>query len=448
MVKHRGIILSKEELKTVLIITYYWPPAGGPGVQRVLKFAKYLPQFGWRPIILTVRNGEYPAIDNSLINDIPDNLIVHKTNTLEPSGFYRKFVGMKPGEAIPVAVLTEKNPSLKKRISNWIRANLFIPDAKIGWIPFAVKKGKKIIKTARPDIILSSSPPPTVHLIACKLAKWSGIKWVADFRDPWTNIYHYHNAPKWRLAKSIDSRMEQKVLTAANSAITVTEGFFDISPVCATHVLPNGFDPDDYRNITPNISAKKQNRSSFTICYMGSLKTRQYVDSFFNSLVNLQRQYKNTDMQITLKIIGVVEQSVRGKIQKYENDIRIIFTGYLDHQSALREAADSDMLVMFIGKSNIAGRILTGKLFEYLMLKKPILAYGPLNGAAHQILQATNVGMMFDYEDVFEPQHYIEQLIENRRKNKPVITINSEEVERYNRVELTKKLAKIFEDLL
>ena len=163
-------------MKKVLIITYYWPPSGGPGVQRVLKFAKYLPQFGWQPIILTVKNGEYPAIDETLEKDIPPECIVYKTNSWEPTNLYKKFAVMKKDEKIPVAVLSENNVSWKKKIANWIRLNLFIPDAKIGWIPFAVRKGKEIIKEHQPDVIFSSSPPHSLQFIAKKLAKWSGLK--------------------------------------------------------------------------------------------------------------------------------------------------------------------------------------------------------------------------------------------------------------------------------
>src|SRR6056297_643237 len=153
-------------MKKVLIITYYWPPSGGPGVQRVLKFAKYLPEFGWQPIILTVKNGEYPAHDESLRKDIPESCKVYKTPALEPFSLYKKFTGMAEDERIPTAALTEKKTNWKKKVAHWIRLNLFIPDAKIGWIPYAVKAGKHIIQKENPDTIFSSSPPPTVNLIA------------------------------------------------------------------------------------------------------------------------------------------------------------------------------------------------------------------------------------------------------------------------------------------
>jgi hypothetical protein len=185
-------------MKKVLIITYYWPPAGGPGVQRILKFAKYLPDFGWQPLVLTVSKGEYPALDKSLYKEIPQEAEVFKTKSFEPNLLYKKFVGLDQDASIPISVLSEEKSSLKKSLAHWIRINFFIPDAKIGWQPFAITEGKRIIENHQPDIIFSSSPPPTVHLIARRLKKYARLKWVADFRDPWTDIHYYENQNRIR----------------------------------------------------------------------------------------------------------------------------------------------------------------------------------------------------------------------------------------------------------
>jgi hypothetical protein len=193
-------------MKKVLIITYYWPPAGGPGVQRVLKFVKYLPELGWQPLVLTVKKGEYPAIDETLAKNIPPECKVFKTNIFEPSDLYKRFLGMDDKAKIPTAVLADNNPGLKKQIANLIRLNFFIPDAKIGWKKFAVEEGLKIIETEKPDLIFSSSPPPTVHLIAKKLAAKTNLKWVADFRDPWTDIHYYEKQPRLFFAKYLDRK--------------------------------------------------------------------------------------------------------------------------------------------------------------------------------------------------------------------------------------------------
>ena len=216
-------------MKKVLIITYYWPPSGGAGVQRALKFAKYLPEFGWEPVILTVENPDSPVDDTSLLNDIPKGTKVYKTKSLEPFELYKKFAGKKSDSKIPNDVLlNKKNLSLKVRLAQWIRLNLFIPDAKIGWKKYAVKKGLEIIKTENIDLIFTTSPPQTVALIGRKLSKLCGVKWIADFRDPWMEIVYYQNVNRTKLTKVVDSSLEKKVMNNADTIITISYDIADL----------------------------------------------------------------------------------------------------------------------------------------------------------------------------------------------------------------------------
>lgn len=423
-------------MKKVLIITYYWPPAGGPGVQRVLKFAKYLPEFGWQPIILTVKNGEYPAYDESLQKDIPDSCKVYKTPALEPFSLHKKFTGMAEDERIPTAVLTEKKTNWKKKVTHWIRLNLFIPDAKIGWIPYAVKAGKHIIKKENPDMIFSSSPPPTVHLIAKSLARWSKIRWVADFRDPWTDIYHYEKNKISFFSTSINKKLEKNVLKSANKISCVAKGFFHELNLSYT-VIPNGFDKSDI-----NIS-NKGNKKFFTIRYMGSLKERQYVDSLFEVLKDLS-QYDKFKNRIKLEIIGNVFESVRNKIiDKNCKYFDIKFLGYKPHTKAVSLIKNADALLFIIGKGKKGKYITTGKLFEYIMVKKPIIAFGPIGGVANKIITKTNTGKMFDYSDFTEVKNYIIKLF-NLWSNDETPEFREAKINKYSRKNLTKKLTKLF----
>ncbi len=209
-------------MKKVLIITYYWPPAGGPGVQRVLKFVKYLPAFGWEPIILTVENGEYPAIDESLISEIPPNLKIYKTNSFEPFNIYKNITGQKGN--IPTHVLSKsENESLIQKFSKWIRANVFIPDARVGWSQSIVKEGEKIFEIEKPDLIFSSSPPHSLQIGAMKLAKKVNSKWITDLRDPWTDGFWQKDLKRTKYALKKDSKFELKVLQNADSVITVSD---------------------------------------------------------------------------------------------------------------------------------------------------------------------------------------------------------------------------------
>lgn len=428
-------------MKTVLIITYYWPPAGGPGVQRVLKFVKYLPAFGWRPVVLTVRDGEYPAIDESLNKDVPADCLVFKTASLEPTGLYKRFVGMKKEDRIRVAVLTEKSSSMKKRLSNWIRLNLIYPDAKIGWKPFAVKEGLRLISEYHPELIFSSSPPSTVQRIARALSKKSGLPWVADFRDPWTNAYYYHQLPKSRLARKIDRHLERQVLHDADRIVTVSEGFFDDALHHKEIQIPNGFDSEDLPG-----SRDRQPNKKFTIRYMGSLKIRQYIGSFFDALKDLSDRPEMRDA-LRLDIIGNFDPRVRDIISAKNIPMEINFSGYRNHDEALRLVSQADMLLLVIGRSHISHRLLTGKVFEYIMVRKPILAYGPPGGAADNLLQKTRTGRMFDYEDQPGAAQFIEDHFNDWKNGRQFSNFAAQEINRYERKELTRSLAKLFEDV-
>ena len=210
-------------MKKILVITYYWPPAGGPGVQRILKFAKYLPEFGYKPIILTVKNGDYPANDYSLMKEIPDKIKVVKTKVLEPYNLYRKILGKKPETKIPVAILAQKkNLSKKEILMHWIRKNIFIPDARIAWNYHGFLKAQEIIRKDKIEMVLISSPPHSIQLIGYRLKKKFDLPLICDFRDPWTDIHYYENLNRLSLSKKIDQMFEKKVIDCCDRLITVS----------------------------------------------------------------------------------------------------------------------------------------------------------------------------------------------------------------------------------
>ena len=410
-------------------------------MQRVLKTVKYLDTLGWRSIVLTPASGEYPAMDNSLEKDIPDSCRVVRTRSIEPYGFYKGLLGVKKDTALPVALLTQESTNWKRRLSNWIRMNLFIPDAKIGWKPFAVRAGKKIIRREQPNMILSSSPPHSLQLIAKKLAAWSGIPWVADFRDPWTNIYHYDQLKRTSHAARKDKRLEQRVLHDCSQVTAVSEGFFpDFDHPGKVTVIPNGYDPED----KPDTNTVQRN-DNFTIRYMGSMKTRQYVDSFFRMIRDLAGDPKTGGFQVEL--IGRMNPIVAEKIRELNLESSVHLTGYMDHDQALQKIVTADLLLLVIGKGNRGKNILTSKLFEYLMTQKPILAYGPADGAASRILRETGAGQMFDYADVSGPRDFILNQHRNWLAGKTGLDRKKIQIERYSRETLARQFVKLFEGL-
>ncbi|MCK4827329.1 glycosyltransferase [bacterium] len=430
-------------MRKVLIITYYWPPSGGPGVQRVLKFSKYLPEFGWQPIILTVKNGEYPAIDETLAEDIPECCKVFKTNSIEPNLLYKKFTGMKPDENLPVAVLAEKDVNWKKRWANWIRLNLFIPDAKIGWIPFAVREGKKIIEREKPELIFSSSPPPTVHLIAQKLATWSGVKWVADFRDPWTDIYHYDRAVRSLYSRSRDRRLERGVLNAADVLTTVSRNVSSLLEAkkgsgTTIEVIPNGYDEADFRDLD-----RVKRFNGFTLTYAGKMNNQQNPTRLWEVLNNLVRSDQQFAENFQMLFMGNITSEIMDAIEANNLRDNLKIAGYVNHNRMIENLYKSHILLLLIPNTKNNQGIVTGKLFEYLPTENFILGVGPENGDAAKILHETNTGKMFGFEEIEEVGNEIERQYGNWQKGIRR-EVNEEEIREYSRRKSVDKLAEIF----
>lgn len=436
-------------MKKVLIITYYWPPAGGPGVQRVLKFAKYLPQFGWQPIILTVANGDYPAIDETLKKDIPEECIVYKTNSLEPNNIYKKFTGMKKDEKIPVAVLSDKKIGWKKKIAKWIRLNLFIPDAKIGWIPFAVKKGKKIINELQPDIIFSSSPPPTVHLIAKKLAKWSGLKWVADFRDPWTDIHYYEDNYRNYFVESIDLRLEKNVLKKADKITCISQKDIEMdfgkkvkNSKCIN--IPNGFDESDFLNIADT----KDTNDKFKLIHLGAINKERLPINLFKSIRKMDKEKIINPDNFILSLIGKVTPCVIKMVEELKIQNYVEFISYLPHNKAVEKGMGASILLLLITQSERNIRILPGKTFEYLRMGKPVLGLGPENGEVARIINETKTGKIIEYNDVQAIYKYLKMFFNNWNESKNKFKIPKQVISKYSRENLTRKIANVFNEII
>ena len=410
-------------------------------MQRVVKFVKYLSEYGWQSIVLAPRSGNYPAADQSMLSEIPDDTKVYKTNTFEPVGLYKSFTGTRKDRQIPLAVLNEENISLSKKIANSVRLNLFIPDAKIGWKYFAVKTGKEIIKSEKPDIILSSSPPPTVQLIAHDLAQWSGLPWVADFRDPWTKIFYYDKMPRWQLAEKRDRRLEKKVLKQADKIVVVNKGFFEADTDAETVQIPNGFDSADRP-----VNLKNQKNLKFTIRYMGSFKPKQQVESLPFLLKKLSDD-PNMSGRIRVEFYGQTDMAIQQNLLHHKFNTELNFYDYVDHNKALELMYGADMLLLVIGKSENAGVISGTKTFEYIMAEKPILAFGPVEGQASKILQETASGKMFDYSDANSAFEFIKTHFTSWQKNKIDFHPDLDKIEKYDRKNLSKQLANILEGL-
>lgn len=428
-------------MKKVLIITYYWPPAGGAGVQRALKFAKYLPDFGWQPVILTVENPDCPVVDKTLLKDIPDSCKVYRTKTVEPFELYKKLTGKQKGYKIPSDVLTKsQNLTFTERLSQWVRFNLFIPDAKIGWMFYAVSEAKKIIRDENIDIILSTSPPPTVSMVAKRIANSNKLRWIADFRDPWLEIVHYQNVKRNWLTKFIDGKFERSVLKKADHLLTISNDIVKLfkSKVGEKNysVIPNGFDESDFKVI----SSKKN--SSFIIAYTGVITKTRVPYVFLNAMEKLITIDGIKDIKFV--IAGRTCPEFTNELSEKNIDSYVEERGFLPHHESTQILQNSDILLLVIDNVPNNKGFLTGKIFEYLGSKTPIYAIGPVDGEAREIITETNSGKMIDYSDDDGAYILLKEMYSDWKKDIEKYNFN---IEKYSRRNQAKQLSKILEEL-
>lgn len=425
-------------MKRVLIITYYWPPSGGAGVQRWLKFVKHLRGFGWEPVVYTPENPEAPANDDTLKEDIPEGIEVLRTKIWEPYRWYKKFTGQKPEEKVNAGFLSEKEkPGMAEKISVWIRGNLFIPDARKFWIKPSAKFLKAYLKKNPVDVIVSTGPPHSMHLIALALKKSLNTPWVADFRDPWTQIDFYDQLRLSKWADKKHHRLEKNVLTAADRVITV-------SPTCGkdlekisdrpVNIITNGFDPDDFSHL----SYKKSDR--FELLHIGAINKDRNAKVLWKALAELCDENEDFNRKLLIKLIGKTDISARQSIKKnkLENHLQII--PYLPHKEAISHAQTASLLLLPLNNTPTVKGIVTGKLFEYLAMKKPILSIGPTDGDSAKIIRKTNAGKTFDFENKEGIKKYILDTFEKKSEFS-----ESTNTEPYKRKQLTKKLSEILQ---
>lgn len=434
------------KMPTVLVITYYFPPSGGAGVQRILKIVKYLPQLGWHPIVLTVtENADFPARDPSLLSEIPVGVEVYRTPIFEPYRWYRKWTGRSPDSAIDIVTNTDtKEKSFAERISQWVRATFFIPDARKFWQWPAVKKGLEIIRSHKIDLLFSSAPPYTCHLIARSLKKKTALPWVADFRDSWVG---WLSTPhRWFFPHWIDCRLEKSVLRESDFLISVSEGVqSDLLsrnpeiPLSKWRIIPNGFDGEDFKGIEPKSS------SQFILTYAGSLYGKRNPMALIQAVQSLLALYPEWQSFFRLRFIGRMDS---GYFEAF-NRLGLIFEyiPYVSHRKCITYLLESTALFLVIDQASANTSILTGKIYEYLAAQKPILALAP-EGEASRLIQELGAGEVVSPDNVFRIKSIIVEWIENWKNKKPLPGASKEKISRFDRKNLTQEIVTVFNTLL
>ena len=435
-------------MKKVLILTYYWPPSGGAGVQRWLKFTKYLKRYGWEPIIYTAENGEMPVVDMSLLKDVPEELTILKTPIWEPYQLYKRFIGRKKDDKINASFLSEnKKAGLSEKISIWIRGNFFIPDARKFWIKPSINYLENYIIKNNIEYIISSGPPHSMHLIALGLKnKFTSLKWVADFRDPWTNIDFYDKLMLTKRSNKKHHSQELNVLTTADIILSIGKGmsneFLNIyqksggKNLNKFKVISNGFDADDIKTIDI-IKDKK-----FSIAHIGTLVKDRNPIVLWKVLKKLTDTRDDFRSQLEIKLVGKVDIFVKEQLENYGLINFVKKIEYLPHSEVIIEQQKSKVLLLLINNTKNAKDILTGKFFEYMASGSPILAIGPIDGELADIIKQTQTGLISNFEDEITLEKNILNLFVNQS-----IKTNGEEVLKYSREELTKKLCELLNEL-
>jgi len=430
-------------MKRVLIITYYWPPSGGSGVQRWLKMSKYLPENGWQPVIYTAENAEYPVEDPSLEKDVCPEAEVLRQPIVEPYGLYKKFLGIKKEQKVKAGFIDEtgQQTGWKKRLSVWIRGNLFIPDARCWWVTPSVKYLKNYLKDHPVDAIISTGPPHSMHLIAMKLKEDLGIPWIADFRDPWTEIDYYNDLHLTRWADLKHHRLELEVLTKADKVVTVApDGARRLGRLGNRNVrtIYNGFDSDDDTQTPVTLP------DTFTITYLGVLSKIQNPINLWQALGELVKENESFNKDLKINMIGQIDSSVTNAIDANGLSQHITYSPYIPHDqvSAVHRSSTLLLLLLMPDSEPRAKGLLTGKLFEYLASGRPILCIGPEDGDAAQILRETHAGAAVSFEDKKRMKETIKSLYQRYLENDLPNNTNPN-MERYSRRVLTKQYAEL-----
>lgn len=425
--------------KKVLIITYYWPPSGGAGVQRWLKFVKYLREFGWEPIVYTPENAEMPSLDNSLLKDVPEGVEVLKAPIWEPYDAYKKLVGQNKEEKINSGFLSEnKKPRRTEKFAVWIRGNFFIPDARKYWIKPSVKYLKNYLKENPVDAIVSTGPPHSMHLIAKELRRSLPIKWLADFRDPWTNIDFYKDLMLGNAADKKHKRLEKEVLQEADVVLSIgaTMGK-ELTELGATRseVITNGYDYEE--NIEPLALDNK-----FSIAHIGTMTKSRNPTVLWQVLSSLVENYDEFRKRLEIKLVGKVDINVMESIDNYNLSSYVRKIEYLPHDEVILEQRKSHLLLLVVNDTPNAKGILTGKFFEYMRSGRPTLCIGPKDGDVAEIIRETEAGEVIESDEESALEKYIVACFQEKLSFK---TNNS--IEKYSRRQLTKKLVSILDSL-
>lgn len=427
-------------MKKVLIISYYWPPAGGPGVQRWLKFAKYLPSYGVQPVMYVPKNPHYPLEDASLEAEVPQGLRVIKKPIWEPYSISGIFSKSDTKEISSGIIPTQEKQGFLQKAMLFIRGNFFIPDARKFWVNPSVDFLKKFLQEEEITTVITTGPPHSLHLIGMKLKKEIKVKWIADFRDPWTSIGYHEKMKLLGVSRRKHQKLEKEVLRQADQILvtsSVTKEEFQGLTDVPVKVITNGYDIETIPAVKPD--------KAFTISHIGSLLSGRNPQQLWQALGELVREDDEFARNFNLKIVGAVGQAVISSIKEQGLEPYLQVEGYISHNEALIMQRQSQVLLLIEIDHEQTRAIIPGKLFEYMVSGRPILAVGPADSDPEKIIQGTNTGSFFRYQDKDKMKMYLRDCYKAYKNGKlKTFPIG---LQQYSRKNLTKELVQVIDTL-
>lgn len=407
-------------------------------MQRWLKFVKYLPSFGWKPVVFVPQNPEYPEYDPSLEKDVPVGLEIMRCPIWEPFGIYKKLTGRRKDDRLGASFLSEKKPA--GRMHNfmlWIRANFFIPDARKFWVNPSVRFLSRYLKENPVNVVVTTGPPMSVHMIGFRLKRKTGLPWLADFRDPWTSVDFYHELNLMRWADRKHHRMERQVLESADQVTVISRGMAeDFGQIVSRpyHVITNGYDQEDFATTETELDRK------FSIAHFGSLGKARDPEVLWQALSDMKIEIQHFSGNLEIKLGGHVDYQVMESIRRYGLEEHLNRIGYLLHGAMVQELMRSQVLLLVINNTPSARLIATGKVFEYLAARRPVLCIGPEDGDAAGIVREAEAGEVCGFDQSVKLKEILAGYYGRYSRRK--LQSEGKGIERYSRKYITGMMAE------
>ena len=437
-------------MKRVLIISYYWPPTGGSGVQRWVTFAKYLPAEGWQPVIYTPENPEQLAVDASLEAEVPAEAEVIRRRIVEPYEMYKKLL-RKSGhskEAVEVNPVNAQNKSFLQKVAMWIRGNFFRPDPRCLWIRPSVKFLKEYLKEHPVDLIVSTGPPQSMHLIGRLLAKETGLPWIADFRDPWTKIFYFKHLQMTRTTVKWHKKMEKKVLDDATVVVAVSplvQQEFQAMTQTPVELITNGFDECDF-TATKNTEASGGPDREFVITHTGLFAADGNPTVLWDVLAEKCSKDESFKKLMKIRLVGKTDEQILKSIEDAGLSGNLEDMGYQPHAVAVEQQRKASLLILPLRKEPEYKAVLPGKLFEYLASWRPVLGIGQTDGAMSMILNNTKTGFVLNWDDKMSIEKYIDICWKDHLNGR--LSVEDADISQFTRRNLTRRMAQLFDKLI